>query len=583
MQHGVPLIAAKTTVVRVYLSVESAGRIDVRGELAVGMPGSPSVAVYSSNMITVDPSLNGQLRAKREDVNLSLNFLLPALQTAPGSLQVQLAKVTQISTGAELVIGGAPGGVIVQFMQTPALRVRILGLRYSAPPSSTTYEPSALDYALIESWLRRAYPVADVVFSRAVVTSNYAWPFDADQSNVQVAGIRRLDMASGGDARTHYFGLVADAGGANFMRGKAAGIPQTPDPTTVASGPTGSNTWGWDFDGSYGDWYTGHELAHTFGRYHPGFCNGNSADDPQFPYPNGQLSPAAGDFVGFDVGDSAHGIAPAALPGVKWHDIMTYCDYQWLSAYTYAGVRNRIAAEDQLMPPSPDGGGAPAASRAPRDASSSVPPGSSAAALRVARGKFLNVLATVNLTKQTGKIHFVQPLDVAHVRPADADSSTRVRVRDAEGKLIREEPVELRLGSCPMPGEDRSGLVDAILPYDPEARFIDLLLNGMVLDTYAASSVQPMVSNVRRATPAQPGNLALTWDAQHAPASTVTYSVQVSTDEGKTWQTVAVHQPAPTAEVDLTQFRPAKKVLVRVIASDGFSSHATSSHEIALD
>ena len=223
----------------------------------------------------------------------------------------------------------------MQFVEKHSLRVRILSLRYSNAKSPTTFEPTALDYQLIESWLRRAYPVADVVFSRAVVTASQTWPFNADQTNAQVAAIRRLDMASGGDMRVHYFGLVADADGANFMRGKAAGIPQTPDPTTVASGPTGNNTWGWDFDGSYGDWYTGHELGHTFGRFHPGFCTGNSADDPQFPYPNGQISPADGEYVGLDVGDASHGIAMAALPGVTWHDIMTYCNFQWLSVYLY--------------------------------------------------------------------------------------------------------------------------------------------------------------------------------------------------------------------------------------------------------
>jgi hypothetical protein len=584
MQHSVPLVAGKATVVRAYLSVESAGRIDVRGELAVGPPGSATIAVYSSNMVTLDPGLNGQLRPKREDVKLSLNFSLPAAQTVAGSLEVRLAKVTQVSTGGALVIGGAAGGLVAQFVSTPLLRVRILGLRYSAGASATTYEPTDLDYALIESWLRRAYPVSGVVLSRAVVNSNYTWPFDADQTNAQVAAIRRLDMASGGDGRVHYFGLVADGGGANFMRGKAAGIPQAPDPTTVASGPTGSNTWGWDFDGSYGDWYTGHELAHTFGRYHPGFCNGNSADDPQFPYPGGQISPSTGEFVGFDVGDSSHGIAAAALPGVKWHDVMTYCDYQWLSAYTYVGVRDRIVAEDPL-PAAPDGGGnVPGPAPGPQGGGSSVaPPSQPVAALRAASGRFLNVLATVNLTKQTGEIQFVQPLDAAHLSPVNPDSSTRLRVRNQAGSQLRDEPVELRLGSCPMPGEDRSGLVDAILPHDPEAWFIDLLLNGMVLDTYAASAAQPSVSNLRRMAAAQPASLALAWDAQHAPASTVTYSVQVSTDDGKTWQTVAVHQPAPTTEVDLRQFRPMKRLLVRVIATDGFRSHVTAPHEITLD
>jgi hypothetical protein len=34
-----------------------------------------------------------------------------------------------------------------------------------------------------------------------------------------------------------------------------------------------------------------------------------------------------------------------ALPGTAWHEVMTYCNYQWLSAYTYLGIRDRLVAE----------------------------------------------------------------------------------------------------------------------------------------------------------------------------------------------------------------------------------------------
>ncbi|MFL6333272.1 MAG: hypothetical protein ACJ754_08030 [Pyrinomonadaceae bacterium] len=119
-----------------------------------------------------------------------------------------------------------------------------------------------------------------------------------------------------------------------FMRGGASGLPDVPDPTAVASGPAGDPEGGWDTDGSYGDWYGAHELAHTFGRLHPGFCDGNSEDDAEFPFKDGQLSNGNGAFVGFDIGDEQHGIPMQALPGSRWHDVMTYCERQWISSYT---------------------------------------------------------------------------------------------------------------------------------------------------------------------------------------------------------------------------------------------------------
>jgi len=583
MARSVPLVAGKLTVVRIYLSVESSAPVQVRGQLSIGVPGGPKIVVLSSNAVTVNPAQNGQLQSKRENVGLSLNFSLPPAQTSAGPRELSLANLTDVTTGSSLTVSGA-GSLTVQFQQTPSLRVRILALKYTKAGSLLTYEPSALDYALIESWLRRAYPVPDVIFSRVVVSSNYTWPFDADQSNAQVAAIRRLDMAAGADPLTHYFGLVADGGGANFMRGKAAGIPQVPDPSTVASGPTGSNTWGWDFDGSYGDWYTGHELGHTFGRYHPGFCNGNSADDPHFPYPNGQLAHANGDFVGFDVGDPTNGIAAAALPGIVWHDIMTYCDYQWLSAYTYIGIRARLVAENS---PGPSPGGGVASTRAPGPTSepvvSSPPSPKSRQPVDGQPTPHINVVGVVNLTKQTGKIEFVHPVDATHVEGAVPNSSVSVRFRADDTSTLSQAPVELRLGSCPMPGEDLTGLIDAVLSHDPKTHFIDLLLNDAVLDTFAAAGVQPRVSNIRRAAAELPSVATLAWDTEPMSATTVTYTVQASTDGGNTWQTIAVRQPSPSANVDLSQFRPAKSLLIRVIASDGFTSHVSQPHTIDLN
>ena len=36
----------------------------------------------------------------------------------------------------------------------------------------------------------------------------------------------------------------------------------------------------------------------------------------------------------------------AALPATQWRDVMTYCSFQWLSAYTYLGVRRRLILEN---------------------------------------------------------------------------------------------------------------------------------------------------------------------------------------------------------------------------------------------
>lgn len=114
------------------------------------------------------------------------------------------------------------------------------------------------------------------------------------------------------------------------MRGKAAGIP-----STIAAGPSGTDNWGWDFDGSYNDWYGGHEIAHTRG------CTPNSAAPAvgqPTPYSGGQISPAlTGNtaIYGFD-------ITTRAIYPPSWKDVMTYCDNQWVSDFTYEAIRSYL-------------------------------------------------------------------------------------------------------------------------------------------------------------------------------------------------------------------------------------------------
>jgi hypothetical protein len=82
---------------------------------------------------------------------------------------------------------------------------------------------------------------------------------------------------------------------------------------------------------------------------HPGFCDGNSHDDLRFPYADGCISNAEQDHIGFDVGDPDLGIEMRAFGHQQWHDIMTYCDRQWISAYTYDGIYQRVLDEQALF------------------------------------------------------------------------------------------------------------------------------------------------------------------------------------------------------------------------------------------
>lgn len=586
MNHSVPLIAGKATVVRLYLSRPEGEAVTVRGEISVrrSPTGAPQL-VPSLDTARVNPTQNGKLRTKRHDLRLSLNFRLPAALTAAGRVFIRVSSLADAATGEALDCSDcADRQVEVSFVEAAPLRVRLISLRWRNADTPAGNVPRALDASLFRSWLGRAYPVSRVIFSQATVDTNIRPPFGdntSNRTNAQLIALRRLDVNNGTDQRTHYYGMVYDAR-FFFMRGSASALPDTPDPTAVASGPAGDPEGGWDTDGSYGDWYGGHELAHTFGRLHPGFCDGNSEDDTNFPFKDGKISNSNAAFVGFDVGDPALGIPMQALPGYLWHDVMTYCDRQWISSYTYDAIRLRLLAEDALGPtPAPDAFGFEESGEALVSAGDLE--------VNMASGDFISVVAEVSLTNRTGKILYVNPVSLALTPAAAGVPGFELRVLDAAGQELGVHEAHVKLNTCNDPTDERTGIVDAVIPAHAGARTVELRYEGQVLDTFSGGGGAPEVSNLR-SDAATDSALSFAWDGpaefgetgEDAP-SNVTYNVQVSTDDGQTWQTVAVGRTSPDVQIDRTQFAPGSRVTVRVIATDGFTNTVADSETFNVD
>ena len=80
-----------------------------------------------------------------------------------------------------------------------------------------------------------------------------------------------------------------------------------------------------------------HELGHTYNRQHSPGC-GAGSPDKKYPYANG-----IDGTYGTDVFSS-----PALLYAPTIHDIMGYCDDNWISDYTYNGILNYIATSNLM-------------------------------------------------------------------------------------------------------------------------------------------------------------------------------------------------------------------------------------------
>lgn len=354
--NSVPLVAKKATVVRVYLSgVGIAEPLVVTGEIACRRGTGGETFVPALNKVRLAPGPDRSLTEWRTSLDDSLNFRLPPEVTAAGTTRIRLSKL-QGGASIELDFNAAQGSASLSFKRSPPLRVKVIGLRYTE--GGKKYAPDAVHFSYLRSWLRRAYPVATVEWSQLVVDADFFPPFNEEDTpmlaNAQIAALRSRDVSAGVDPRTHYYGLVSDANGKNFMRGLAFDIPSTANPGVVASGPAGKPSgFNGDFDLSYADWYGAHELAHTFGRFHPGFpppneLGGQDASDPHFPYPDGRISGAKDGYIGFDVGDADLALPMQVMPGHTCHDVMTYRENQWVSAYTFGAILSRLLMEDKL-------------------------------------------------------------------------------------------------------------------------------------------------------------------------------------------------------------------------------------------
>ena len=169
---------------------------------------------------------------------------------------------------------------------------------------------------------------------------------------------RRRSSRPARDPHTKYMALVINTGG--FMRGCSSGVPDSPIPAssrprrraTTANlqlGPQAKQRLG-RYRRVVGRLVRRPRAGPTFGRKHPGFCNGNSSDDGDFANPNGQISDNLETFVGLDRGDAANGIPMAVISPFAF-DIMTYCNQpQWYSAHNYIGVFQRFDAENGFSP-----------------------------------------------------------------------------------------------------------------------------------------------------------------------------------------------------------------------------------------
>jgi hypothetical protein len=614
---SVPLIGGKPTIVRVYLD-HSGPPTSVKGRLLVqDASGKTLATLLSGNSINIDS--NQTFTQAFASFNRTLNFRLLDRLTLPGTIVLQIKDIQNSQSKQQIACDNcATFSTKYSLLPSVPMRVRIVLLSYWW--NGQPVLPQMADALCLQSWLARAYPVSEIQAATEIFQLPKDFDFSCNAANATLAVVRENDVKANMDPRTHVIGLVSNK--YDFMIGCSSGVPtDTPDPSIVASAPAGRSN---DppklvpsnrelgTSKTFADWYGGHELAHTYGRLHPGDCRDNSKDDLHAPkYHGGSIASDAQAFA-YDVGDDSQSLKAAKIVikskfmrGTQATDLMTYCNQpNWPSVYTYKGLYARLIAEDNnsVKPAAPT---FPAATSGPSSfgspsrllapASSAVlttvaenissPAPQSAPIAPSAEGKnesfFESIIARLNITQKTGKIvaaisatnaalnNVANSLSSSSESSVTSSGSPILRFRNSAGEVIAQYAPKIKLDSDTKPDSDQLGLIQTSVPRPNNAATLELSFGDTILDKRDIHERPPAVAEVpvhANGARGAGGQKVLQWTASHPGGAPLTYTVQGSRD-GKKWMTLA----AGLTDPHLTLLAQQQMPWFRVIANDGFN------------
>jgi hypothetical protein len=358
----------------------------------------------------------------------------------------------------------------------------------------------------------------------------------------------------------------------------------------VSSGPTGPGTQGWDFDGSYGDWYAGHEIGHTLGRAHPDPNSddpatkntvegcGHSRSDPNYPYAQALIG-ASGDTEGFDSGEPSLSVPRAIYPGNVWADVMSYCDNQWVSDYTYQGMwtymTNNPSLNTAMEPEDVAKANELRALLNLSDAPVYAPDNATVS------GDFLVVQGTIIPDLKSATIQNLQRKTSVTSIPPLTPGSYSIRLLDASNAQLADYPFT--------PEADDDSAVGAlsinqIVNFVTGARSIVIVgSDGTFWGSAVISPNAPSVSNVALQGAPNPvtGTVTLAWTASDADNDALSFDIFTSRDGGATLQPIKSGVTGNSTPID-TNTLGGGSALFRVVASDGVNTGQADSPSYTL-
>jgi len=547
LNNSTTLIANKRTVVRGYPQSRSGTFYSVPGRLYVYRGATFMGTLAPSNS---GGAINVKSSPDRNQLNDGYYFDVPTGWLGTGNVTFQCEVNTPLKY-ADYNYGNDLGSVTVNFHASPAMNLLMVDVPYWS--GGVVQHVRNFDRQRLEAWLRNAYPINSLSVKWAYLDPPYGSLPDAGTVDNDLFWDKFWNpFKFFPDPYARYYGMAIDTGG--FMRGLAAGIP-----STIAAGPTGPSG-GWDTDGSYGDWYGGHELGHTYGRAHvrgapyagPGGCGDEAGPDGSYPYGSGKISPGTSPWAT----NTKYGLDWSAgslrLITPDWYDVMTYCVPEWISDYTYNHIYSRMIAEKPVMQAQLDQLRATATEHLVVTGRIVTPTDV------ITLSAFFRVPNSIDVTGTVAGEYHIRLLDAGNAQLADYAFTPNFSTE----------------------ANDPVGTIAEAVPWVTGTQRIAIWHNTTALITRTVSANTPVVT----VTAPNGGeilsgsNYTVTWTASDADGDPLTYLLEYSTDNGATWQLLGTNITQTQAMLDLTRLPGTTQGLFRVWASDGVNTAADASN-----
>jgi hypothetical protein len=413
------------------------------------------------------------------------------------------------------------------------------------------------------AYIQAAFPTGIFkwyIWGGALLGKNYEWNVDQGNCDKGFNSLLNDLKVVRGPYKEIYYGLVADTAWAK-VGGSAIGCGLFPTGFVgggLSSPLTSNNLTNLP---TLPLQLTAHEVGHTTGLQHAPGCDAGDPDST-FPNNNGML-----DEVGVNV--TKMKLYP---PNQSW-DFMSYCGTR-AEEGTWISRHNTLKLLDAL----------PKGVYKPRQLVALEPVG-----LVNTPEKVLVASGFIDLKQATfnGGLITMEGSNAPEITPDDGEYT--VAMLDAKGKEVYSQNFAAMVGEAFDVAEEESlpgGSFVVVLPWQEDVKQVVFSHQGTELGRVKASKNSPTVTFTNPAggeTWGESGEQTVSWEAEDKDGDPLTYTLQISRNNGLSWDTMNTNLTETSLQYDSSFVAGAEQAIFRLLASDGLNTSEAVSQPIRIE